>query len=105
MRPDTTELSPNRLVEVLTNLSGRLINSKWRNPVVDLLKLSFLDSSAEAGSCLARRWNVFVGKDGHPAGNLALYGLMMSALANTQRDFFSPVSVLSVDEYLFIFGS
>jgi hypothetical protein len=66
--------------------------------VVDLLKLLFLDSSLEARARLARRWNVFVGKDGDPVRNIALHGLIISALAQNQGDVPSSLAeALSID--------
>jgi hypothetical protein len=53
--------------------------------VVDL-QLLHLDSSLEARARLARRWNVFVGKDGDPVRNIALYVIMI-VLAKTREMF------------------
>jgi nucleoside phosphorylase len=98
-RPETIELSHSRVLEVLEDRSRQLnIKNNWRNSVVDLLQLLHLNSSLEARARLARRWNVFVGKDGDPVRNIALYGLIMSALAKNQGDVPSSlVRALSVD--------
>ena len=86
-------------MEILDDRATRLnINNDWRNSVTDLLKLLLLEPSFEARSRLARRWNVFVGKDGDAVRNIALYGLIMSALARNQGEVPSSlVSALSVD--------
>jgi hypothetical protein len=98
-RPHTIELSHRRILEILEDRSRRLnIKNDWRNSVVDLLRLLFLDSSPEARARLARRWNVFVGKDGDPVRNIALYGLIMGSLAKNQGDVPSSlVEALSID--------
>ncbi|GES58630.1 purine and uridine phosphorylase [Aspergillus terreus] len=98
-RPHTVELSYRGVLEILEDRSRRLnVNNNWRNSVVDLLKLLFLDSSLEARARLARRWNVFVGKDGDPVRNIALHGLIISALAQNQGDVPSSLAeALSID--------
>ncbi|KAJ5239138.1 hypothetical protein N7468_003757 [Penicillium chermesinum] len=93
-------LGPLEKVQDMLEDRSRRLNMKndWRNSVVDLLKLLFLDSSREARARLAQRWNVFVGKDGDAIRNIALYRLIMSALAANHGEVpLSLVKALSVD--------
>lgn len=95
-----TKMRHSQLLQVLEDRSRQLnIHNNWRNSVVDLLKLLFLDSSFEARGRLALRWNVFIGNDGDTVRNIALHGLIMNALAANQGDVPSSlVRALSVDE-------
>ena len=98
-RTNTIPLSDTRLLNLLTERARDMnIKNNWRDSVVDLLKLLNLDSSRGARANLARRWNVFVGEDGSAERNVALYGLIMEALAKNQGQVpLSLVKALSAD--------
>ncbi|KAH8703469.1 hypothetical protein BGW36DRAFT_288398 [Talaromyces proteolyticus] len=90
LAPPPRFVSPERMSQASLNL---LLDQRaednpqkldWRHSVVDLLKLLSLDATLEARKQLARRWNVFVGKDGDAVQNVALHGVITDDLAKNQ---------------------
>jgi hypothetical protein len=56
-------------------------NINWQDSVVDLLKILNLDSSLEARSRLAHRWNILIGEDGSASRNVSLHRAITERLA------------------------